>query len=209
MAQQKRAKFAREKTILKPNPAANNGNDAINRLSAEDVDPLPESRAKKRKKDTVFPSMPVIAAMLLSDPFVVRLLLDKVLRAIRDSVFKDRSVPGCHQLVPSVLQLLHLSQFSTKLCAIKGRRFMIPDPGLIVAAKNAKEEEAVEKSISTIISALERVASSLRKFVPLFFKLLLEMNLETCTMLRVFYQHVQVSVPQNGRVYYSSALIYL
>jgi len=182
LAQQKRAKLAREKTVekivRKPNPAANNGDDAINRLGAEDVDPLLESRAKKRKKDTVFPSMPVIAAMLLSDPFVVRLLLDKVLRAIRDSVFKDRSIPGCHQLVPSVLQLLHLSQFSTKLCAIKGRRFMIPDLGLISAANNAKDEEGAEKNIRSTFSALQRVAPSLRKVIPLFSKLLLEMKLD-------------------------------
>jgi len=175
-----RAKLAREKDVLakekiarRPNPVVNNGGDAINRLGAEDVNPLSESRAKKRKKDTVFPSMPVIAAMLLSDPFVVRLLLDKVLRAIRDNTFKDKSLPACHQIIPSVLQLLHLSQFSMKLCAIKGRRFVISSAGL-----NIKGEEDGDQHLNAPFLILQKVAPSLRKVTPLFSRVLLEMKLD-------------------------------
>lgn len=174
-----RAKLAREKGVLakekivrRPNSVANNGGDSINKLGAEDVDPLSESRNKKRKKDIDFPSMPVIAAMLLSDPFVVRLLLDKVLRAIRDNIFKEKSLPACHQIIPSVLQLLHLSQFSTKLCAIKGRRFIIPSAGLNIKSEGEDQHPNIP------FLALQKVAPSLRNVTPLFSRLLLEMKLD-------------------------------
>jgi len=156
------------------NTTTKNCDDAITKLGADDIDPLLASRLKKRKKDFDFPSMPAIAAMLLSDPFVVRLLLDKILRAARDDVLKDQTIPICHHTIPSVFQLLHLSQLSVKLCAIKGKIYMIPDVGLSVSMKRDDEGGVEDQSLNAPFETL-------RKFTPLFTKILLELELD-CRM---------------------------
>jgi len=141
----------------------NYGHDlAIMRLTARDISPLPPTKIKKKRKelstttssttatihignghlpnDTALdiPSVPALASMMLSDPFVVRLFLEKIFRTIRVQVRKDKSVflPSCHATIPSLFQILHIVQGSTQLCAIKGKKYSVPDSGLSLSSSN-------------------------------------------------------------------------
>lgn len=158
-------------------PTEKNGNaslgsakNAMNQADRPEITPLPESRNKRRKKDAEFPSMPALASMLLSDPFVARLLVDKVTRTMRNEITKERKIPVTHGIIPSVLQLLHLSQFSSQLCAIRGKRFGVPSAGLTMSTLDKSEEER------DVLSQLPYFA--LRKFAPLLTKLLLDIDLD-------------------------------
>jgi len=133
------------------------------------VEPLSESKAKKRKKDTSFPSMPALASMLLADPFVVRLLFDKILRAIKNDVMKNKSIPADHGTIPSVLQLIHIANLSSKVCAVKGKIFVVPDAGLVT--KSSSDDDSEEVHISEPFSIL-------RKQVPRLATLLLMTDID-------------------------------
>jgi len=124
-----------------------------NTSKMKEIAPLPESKAKKRKKDTSFPSMPALASMLLSDPFVVRLLFDKILRALKnDVIMKDKNIPAEHGTIPSVLQLINIANLSRKICAMKGKIFIIPDAGLIL--KSDTGDDGADANISESFAVL-------------------------------------------------------
>jgi hypothetical protein len=134
-------------------------------VKAPTLAPMPPTD-KKRKTDTqdFTLSMPALASMLLADPFVVRLLLDRVLRSLRIDVMRGTSLPAAHTVVPSILQLLHMAQWSTQICALRGRRYVVPDPGLAVPA-----EEALEALVPY---------DSLRRYMPVLMHLLLEADFD-------------------------------
>lgn len=150
--------------------AGSTDDNAITRMTAEDVNPLPSSQAKRRKKDADHPSMPCIAAMLLSDPFVSRIILDRVLRSLRNEVLSGKGVPATHRIVPSLLQLLYIVQFSPQLCAGGGRRFFLLDAGLAQAATESLDPAAA--------AAAAVPFSSLRRYLPLLTGLLLHSDLD-------------------------------
>lgn len=131
---------------------------------AGEIQPLEPMKSKKRAKgekdDPNLPSMEALASMLLSDPFVVRLLLDRILRSLRIDVIKGSTIPASHTVAPSLMQLLNLAQFSTQLCAIRGKMFMIPGVGFDV-----DEEDPVPYQM-------------LREYTPTLLKLLLEADLD-------------------------------
>ena len=133
------------------------------------IEPLPESKAKKRKKDISFPSMPAVASMLLSDPFVVRLMFDKVLRALKN-VIKDKAIPVNHGTISSVLQIIHIASFSRKICAMRGKFFIVPDGGMTLpAAKSGEDDSNVNITESYAV---------LRKQVPKLVSLLLSAEID-------------------------------
>ena len=131
---------------------------------AGEIQPLEPTKSKKRKKgdkdDASLPSMEALASMLLSDPFVMRLLLDRILRSLRIDTLKGSTLPVAHTVVPSLLQLLNLAQLSTQLCAIRGKMYMVPDIGFV-----PDEEDPVPYQ-------------ALREYTPLLLKLLLEADLD-------------------------------
>ena len=136
---------------------------SITGLTADDIAPLPESRHKREKTSIDTPSMPALASMLLSDPLVVRLLVFKVLNAIKNDIIKSKDVPSNHKTIPSILQLLYVVQISTQLCAKRGKIFVIPDVGFGNTTINKEQNETqVSESFLT-----------LRKFTPLVAKLIL------------------------------------
>lgn len=144
---------------------------AINDLRARNIDPLPPWKSKRRKKEIEIPSMPCLAAMLLSDPFVVRLLLDKVLRALRVDVLKGKCLPAGNHMLPSMMQVLNIAQFSTQICAVKGRKIIVPDAGLQNLSPDGGSSES-DKYIYELPHA------ALRSYLSIFAKLLLDSDLD-------------------------------
>jgi Bromodomain len=117
-------------------------------------------RTKTEKEDVYLPSMEVLASMLLSDPFVLRLLIDRVLRILRIDVIKGGTIPIAHKILPSLMQLLNLAQFSKPLCAVRGKMFMVPSIGVTL-----DNEDPVPYQM-------------LREYTPNLIKLLLEADLD-------------------------------
>jgi hypothetical protein len=124
------------------------------------VHPLAGTTLKKRKKDSGLVSMPVLVTMLLSDPFFSKLLLDKILRALR-SVIKEKSLPLIHDTFPSVIQLLHIASFSKWMCATKGKRFSVPDAGLIHQHDDETNNENVSDAFTVLRLQMPLVADLL------------------------------------------------
>jgi hypothetical protein len=143
---------------------AKGGDSSINNLTVQDVEPLPPWRFKRRKKEVEIPSMQCLAAMLLADPFVMRILSDKVLRILRVDVVKGKCVPAGHPMLPSLFQLMNIAHMSMQLCVMKGRRYAIPDSGL---KKNVMYG-----------ADLSLPYDSLRTFLPLVSKMLLDIDLD-------------------------------
>jgi hypothetical protein len=129
---------------------------------AGEIQPLEPVSSKKRKKvdDPYLPSMEALASMLLSDPFVIRLMLDRILKSLRIDTLKGGTLPVAHTVVPSLLQLLNLAQLSKQLCALRGKEYMVPGIGLLP-----------DKSDPVPFQ-------SLREYTPLLLKLFLEADLD-------------------------------
>ena len=130
------------------------------------IEPLDSGR-KKRKIDPQEQnlSMSALASMLLADPFVVRILLDRVLRSMRIETAKGAGIPAEHLAIPSILQLLFLSQWSPQICAVRGRQFFIFDSGL-----------HIPKDIDDARSKLPY--TSLRQYLPIIIHLLRDADLD-------------------------------
>lgn len=128
-----------------------------------EITPLePSSKKRKKEKEEFLPSMPALASMLLSDPFVVRVLLARVLRELRHGVVLGQNLPCAHSVVPSILQILHLVRWSKQICAVRGKKYFIPAAGF---------EEAEDPT--ALVSF-----DSLRRYLPLLLRLLLEAELD-------------------------------
>ncbi len=134
-----------------------------NASKVQEIAPLPESKAKKRKKDTTFPSTPALASMLLSDPFVIRLLFDKILRALKkDVITRDKNIPAEHSTIPSVLQIINIANLSRKICAMKGKIFVVPDAGLVQSDPSDNRVDAkISESYTVLRKQIPRLASLL------------------------------------------------
>ena len=129
------------------------------------VSPMAPSNKKRKihpEEDTL--SMPALASMLLADPFVVRLLLDRALRSLRIDGIKATTIPASHSVVPSVLQLLHMAQWSSQICALRGARYIIPDSGLA---------KPTHPSLEALVPY-----DSLRRYLPVLMHQLLEAELD-------------------------------
>jgi hypothetical protein len=137
------------------------------------IQPLP-AVTKKRKKDKeseYLPSMPALALMLLADPFVVRIVLARVLRELRASVVGGNSVPAAHAAIPSLLQLLHMAHWSSQICAIRGKRYFVPGSGIML--ENQSNTDASSQDPTTLVPF-----ATLRQDTPLVLRLLLEAELD-------------------------------
>ena len=124
-----------------------------------EMSPLSKVPNKKRKLDSTLPSLPALSAMLLADPFVLRLILDRLLRSLRIDASKGCTIPVAHRAVPSLLQLLHLSYSSTKMVSDENI-YMVPDAGF-----ELDEDDPLPYV-------------TLRQSVPLVLKLCLEAELD-------------------------------
>jgi hypothetical protein len=138
------------------------------------IHPLPAvtKKRKKEKESEYLPSMPALALMLLADPFVVRIILARVLRELRASVVGGNSVPAAHAAIPSLLQLLHMAHWSSQICAIRGKRYFVPGAG-ITLEKQANTTHPSSQDPTTLVPY-----ATLRQATPLVLRLLLEAELD-------------------------------
>ena len=127
------------------------------------LDPISKKRKMDSHEETL--SMSALASMLLADPFVVRLMLDHVLRSLRIEVLKGGTIPAAHQTIPSIIQLLHIAQWSTQICRLRGKRCLVPDSGLVVPNSIAYDEGLVPYK-------------SMRQYLPVLVHLFLEAHLD-------------------------------
>ena len=135
------------------------------------ITPLTPSTKKRKKesKEEYLPSMPALASMLLSDPFVVRIILARVLRELRRGVIQGTTIPVAHSVIPSLLQILHVARWSTQICSIRGKKYFIPSAGV----DEIDEEHESESDPITLVAQ-----ASLRRYMPLLVRLLLEAELD-------------------------------
>ena len=167
--------------------------------SASGIAPLPASRYKRRRKDAfdqhqqqhqqqqqLLPSMPALALMLLADPFVVRLVLARLLRDLRSDVLGKASLPFRHGVIPSLLQLLHMARWSSHECGsggVKSNRYFVPDAGLTVPSTDT-DTRRVSDNDDDGDNVFWRVVPyvSLRECLPLLMGLLLQEEFDRRTV---------------------------
>ena len=154
-------------------------------LTAKDILPLtptpkpPSSKKRKNKEGdttanqlpTTYSLLPTLACMVLSDPFVIRLIIDKILRFIRGDVIPAKSLPYSHTMLPSLLQLLYLVQNTWGYCHTLGKRFYIPSCGV-------EELQLTTLDNNKPKSDDKRPFVFLRSMLPLLTKLILDMKLD-------------------------------
>jgi hypothetical protein len=135
------------------------------------IQPLPAvtKKRKKEKESEYLPSMPDLALILLADPFVVRIILARVLRELLASVGVGNSVPAAHPAIPSLLQLLHMAHWSSQICA--SNRYFIPSAGVML--ENNSTGDASSQDPTTLVPY-----ATLRQDTPLVLRLLLEAELD-------------------------------
>jgi len=131
------------------------------------ISPLLAS-CKRRKKviDEEAPSIPGLASMVLSDPFVVRVLLARVLRDLQKNVLPGGFLPVGHTTIPSVLQLLHLARYSNVMCATDGQTYFVPPSGALSYPDNTDDSRQAIPF------------STVRSYAPLILRLLVEIDLD-------------------------------
>jgi hypothetical protein len=127
------------------------------------LDPMKKKRKLDPQEYTL--SMPALASMVLSDPFVLRLLLDHVLRSLRIDVLGGSTIPVAHTTIPSILQLLHIAQWSSHTCQARGKRYLVPDAGLVAPSEGSYDEAVIPYN-------------SVRRYLPVLVHLLLEAQLD-------------------------------
>lgn len=96
---------------------------------------------------------------------MVRIVIARILRELRRGVMNGSSIPAAHAVVPSLLQLVHLARWSRPMCAVRGKRYFIPDSGIRI--------ETNPQDVSSFVPF-----STLRRFVPLLLRLFLEAELD-------------------------------
>ena len=135
--------------------------------SGPTVEPLPAASKKRKKdaKDDGIPSMPALASLLLSDPFFVRIVIARVLQELRRSVASCQALPLSHKIIPSLLQLLHLVRWSSQICAIRGRKYFVPDSGL-------SNDFLADDPASAVPHA------TLRRYIPLLVRQMIDADLD-------------------------------
>lgn len=168
------AEMARRKAAAEPLllPGTKRKAGMGDELRGPEIVPL-ERANKKRKKEKegqqeFLPSMPALGFMILADPFFLRIVMARILREIRVSVKDGFTIPAASSALPSMLQLLHMAQWSTQICAIRAKKYFIPDSGM----KVTPEEE------SQMDPAVFVPYATLRKDLPLLLRLLLEAELD-------------------------------
>ena len=133
-----------------------------------DITPLEKATKKRKKeKEEFLPSMPSLAFMILSDPFFVRIVMDRALRETRVSITQGTTVPAASFVIPSLLQLLHMARWSTQICAIRAKRYFVPSGGL----KGLEEREGEDPAMFVPYATL-------RQDLPLVLRLFLEAELD-------------------------------
>jgi Bromodomain len=134
----------------------------LNDTGPEIVPLTPSTKKRKKEREDYIPSMPALASMLLADPFVVRIILARILSEFRRSVVQGQTVPCSNTTIPSLLQILHIIRYSKDICAIRGKKFFIPSAGI------DKGEDP-----TTMVSY-----TCLRYYSPLLLRLILESELD-------------------------------
>jgi hypothetical protein len=86
-------------------------------------------------------------------------------------VIRGKSLPTGHSVLPALLQILHMSQWSNQVCAVRGKQYIVPDGGL--TAPPEAEELSAEDIITRSIPF-----ECLRKFLPALSQLFLENELD-------------------------------
>ena len=132
------------------------------------INPLPKMHDIYVTRDELSPSLPSLALMILSDPFVVRILLFKCYQELK-KVVNEKQIPLENTKLVSLLQILQAIQFSIKLCALKGKALFIPSPGY---------EVDIDKSITSGDEVLNETNLSLRSLLPQISKLLLNLTID-------------------------------
>ena len=134
-----------------------------NGIDIEIVPLQPSMKKRKKEREEHIPSMPALASMLLADPFVVRIIIARLLLEFRRSVIPGQTVPCSNVVAPSLLQLLHIVRYSKDICAMRGKKYFIPPAGF----------DEVENNDETDPTAIVSY-TCLRHYVPLLVRLLFE-----------------------------------
>jgi len=106
--------------------------------------------------------------ILFLSQFVVRILIARVLRELRRGVMVGSSIPAAHGVVPSLLQLMHMAKWSRQMCSVHGKKFLIPESGIAASRDRTTTADPIPYA-------------TLRRYLPLLLRLLLEAELDKRT----------------------------
>jgi len=128
----------------------------------------PAGSAGSKQEAELVPSMPALAFLLLTDPFLVRIILARILREVRIGIVTTSTVPCASSSIPSLLQFMHMASWSSQICAVRAKRYFVPSGG--VAALDSEEQQQDP--------AVFVPYATLRQDLPLLLRLLLEAELD-------------------------------